>query len=140
LNLISKIFPFLHKSTSAREAADVNDELIGLWENDLDDGSGLHAIWGWSYRFNEDGSGVYYYWEDQELQYEIGFSWSRLTPTSIKAKFSNREDWTVIDYTIKTIDAPYSGKLLKLTDNNFVPNDYSAEGFWDNWGAIFKSI
>ncbi|MFI5131712.1 MAG: hypothetical protein ACHQFX_17040 [Chitinophagales bacterium] len=116
------------------------DELIGLWENDLDDGSGLHAIWGWSFRFNEDGSGIYSFWSEQKLQSETQFFWSRISLSSIKAKYPDDEDWTIIEYTTKIIDAPYSGKLVKLTDNNYTPTDLSKDGFWDCFGAIFKSV
>lgn len=116
------------------------DELIGLWENDLDDGSGLHAIWGWSFRFNEDGTGTYYYWSEQKLQSEVPFFWERLSPTSIKARYADDEDWAIIDYTIKIVDAPYLAKLFKLTDNNYEPSEYSSEGFWDCFGAIFKAV
>ena len=38
-----------------------DDILIGIWENDLDDLSGLHAIWGWAYEFFKDGFGGYSY-------------------------------------------------------------------------------
>ena len=116
------------------------DELIGLWENGLDDGSGLHAIWGWSFRFDKDGSGTYYYWSEQTLQYETPFSWSRINQNSINAKYSHDEDWTIIEYTIAIIDAPYSGKLLQLTDNNYTPTDLSEIGFWNSFGAIFKAV
>ena len=140
MKFLNKIFQSFNRSKSASKNSSKADELVGLWENDLDDGSGLHAIWGWSYQFNENGSGTYYYWDAQALQDEIEFSWSRLSPTCIKMKFSASERWTVIEYTIKIVDAPYSGKLRKLTDNNYVPNDFSSEGFGKAPGAIFKAI
>ncbi len=34
------------------------DELLGFWENDAEDGSGLHAIWGYGIEFFENGEGV----------------------------------------------------------------------------------
>jgi len=117
-----------------------DDELIGLWENDLDDGSGLHAIWGWSFQFNKDGSGVYYSWNEQKAQDEIQFSWYCLSPSSIKVKYPDEEKWTTIEYTIKIVDASYSGKLLKLTDNNYKSTELSTEGFWGYFGAIFKKV
>jgi hypothetical protein len=116
------------------------DEMIGLWENDLDDGSGLHAIWGWSFLFNEDGSGTYYYWSEQKLQWETPFSWRRIQPGIIQAKYEDDEDWTTIEYSLAIVNAPYSGKLLKLTDNNYVPGDLSDVGFWNSYGALFKEI
>jgi hypothetical protein len=116
------------------------DELIGLWENDLDDGSGLHAIWGWSFRFNEDGSGLYSSWQNQKLDDETPFSWSRINSSAIKVKYEDDEEWTIIEYSLKIIDAPYSGKLIKLTDNNHVKTDLSEEGFWGCFGAIYKVI
>jgi hypothetical protein len=139
LAFIKKIFSslFINKSPAIVKQ---KDELIGLWENDLDDGSGLHAIWGWSFRFNEDGSGTYYYWSEQKLQSEIAFSWYRINEHSIKAKYADGEEWRLIEYSLKIVAAPYSGKLMQLTDNNYVPTDLSEVGFWDCFGAIFKVV
>jgi hypothetical protein len=140
LNFLRKIFLSVSTNRSAQRNSGEKDELIGLWENDLDDGSGLHAIWGWSFRFNEDGSGTSYYWSEQKLQSENQFLWSRISPSSIKAKYSDDEEWIIIEYTIKIVDAPYSGKLIKLTDNNYTPTDFSQDGFWGRFGAIFKTV
>ena len=140
MKFLRKIFSSLNINSPAKPIIKVKDELIGLWENDLDDGSGLHAIWGWSFQFNEDGSGTYYYWSEQKLDSEIPFSWSRINQNSITAKYEDDEDWVTIEYSLKIINAPYSGKLIQLTDNNYVPTDLSEKGFWDCFGAIFKSI
>jgi len=140
LNFFRKIFAPVRTNRTTSKIKEEKDELIGLWENDLDDGSGLHAIWGWSFRFNEDGSGTYSYWSEQKLHSQTPFSWSRKNSNSIKVKYLDDEDWTIIEYTVKIVDGPYSGKLKKLTDNNYTPTDLSQEGFWDSFGAIFKAV
>jgi hypothetical protein len=140
MEFFRKIMSLVNTNKLPSNFSEKNDELIGLWGNGLDDGSGLHAIWGWSFRFDKDGSGTYYYWSEQKLQYETPFFWSRINPSSIKAKYSDDEDWTIIEYTIKIIDAPYSGKLLQVTDNNYTPTDLSEVGFWNCFGAIFKAV
>ena len=140
MNLLKKLFSFHNLNKTAPQNLGEKDELVGLWENDLDDGSGLHAIWGWSFRFNENGSGTYYYWTGQKLHSETTFSWIRINQNSIKAKYDDDETWTIIEYSLQIIDAPYSGKLTKLTDNNYVPTDLGKEGFWDSFGAVFKPM
>jgi len=140
LNFIQKIADYLNNYKKNGKPLKGSDEILGLWENDLDDGSGLHGIWGWSFRFNQDGLGIYSYWSDSKLEKTISFDWIRLHQRSIKTKYTNEVEWSKIDYTIKIIDAPYQGKLLKLTDNNYKSNDYSKDGFWGFSGAIFKSI
>lgn len=119
---------------------DNSDELIGLWENGLDDGSGLHAIWGWSFRFNEDGSGMYYGWKNQKIDDETPFSWSRMNSSAIKVKYEDDEEWTIIEYSLKIVDGPYSRKLIKLTDNNHVKTDLCEESFWGYFGAIYRVL
>lgn len=140
LHLLQKLLSFFNLNKTAPQNLVEKDELVGLWENDLDDGSGLHAIWGWSFRFNENGSGTYYYWSNQKLHSETAFSWVRINQNSIKAKYDDDETWTIIEYSLQIIDAPYSGKLTKLTDNNYVPTDLGKEGFWDCFGAVFKPM
>lgn len=116
------------------------DELIGIWKNALDDGSGFHAIWGWSYTFNEDGTGVHFYWNVSKLENEIHFIWERVSANTIKAKFEVDDEWYTIEYTIQIVPAPDAGSLLKLTDNNYKPDELSQVGFWRSFGAIFKPL
>ena len=137
MSLLKKLFFFFNLDKPAPQNEVETDELVGLWENDLDDGSGLHAIWGWSFRFEENGLGTYCHWSGQKLDSEITFCWIRVNENSIKAKYEEDETWTIIKYSLQIIDAPYSGKLIKLTDNNYVSTDLGKEGFWDCFGAVF---
>ncbi len=137
---IRKMLNFLKFNKNKKNSFKEEDELIGVWENDLDDGSGLHAIWGWSFKFNADGTGTYSFWSGRKLENEIPFSWSRIGQNSIRAKYLEDEEWYKIEYSIVTVNAPYSGKLLKLTDNNYKPDELSKEGFWDCFGAIYKPL
>lgn len=116
------------------------DEVVGIWENDLDDGSGLHAIWGWSFHFKEDGTGIHYSWDESKLTSEILFVWQRISSSTILAKYNDADELDKIEYTIIKVNGPYSSKLLKLTDKNYKPNDFCSEGFWGCCGAIFKVI
>lgn len=140
MNFLKKIFSLFNKSRHSERSSAIQDELTGLWENDLDDGSGLHAIWGWTFRFNEDGKGMHYYWSNSKTESETPFNWQQSDPETIFAKYHDEKEWTTISYTIQTINAPYSGKLLKLTDNNYKSGDLGKEGFWDCFGAIFKPV
>lgn len=116
------------------------DEIVGIWENDLDDGSGLHAIWGWSFHFKEDGTGIHYSWDESKLSSEIPFVWQRISSNKILAKYNDADEWNKIEYTIIKVNGPYLIKLLKLIDKNYKPNDFCSEGFWGCCGAIFKVI
>lgn len=91
------------------------DEITGTWENDLDDGSGLHGIWGWAYEFKADGSGIYYSWSKQQLENQSKFTWERLGDNVIRMKDTDDYQWSIIEYTITIVPAPYSGSLRKLT-------------------------
>jgi hypothetical protein len=124
----------------AIKAVNTVDVLVGLWENELDDSSGLHAIWGWSFRFEEDGTGMYHYWTESELTYQIPFSWTRHNQNTIMTKYRDDVNWSAIEYTLQIVDGPYDSKLLKLTDSNYIPNDLGNEGFWNCFGAIFKNV
>ncbi len=128
----------LHKDET-KDSLHQQDELVGLWENDLNDGSGLHGIWGWSFRFNPNGTGLYSYWSQSKLQNQDPFTWERLTGNSIKVKLE-KDEWSIIEYSTTIVDAPYAGKLIKLTDINYEPDDHFKEGFWDYPGAIFRAL
>ncbi|WPQ63464.1 hypothetical protein SIO70_01120 [Chitinophaga sancti] len=91
------------------------DEILGTWENDLDDGSGLHGIWGWAYEFKADGSGTYYSWDKQTLTHQDKFSWERIGDKAIRKKDTDDYQWETIEYSITIVSAPYSGRLRKLT-------------------------
>lgn len=119
---------------------EIKDELIGLWKNDLDNGSGFHAIWGWSYTFNEDGTGMHFYWNVSKLENEIPFVWERVSANTIKARFLDDDEWYTIEYTLQIVPAPDTGSLIKLTDNNYKPDELSQVGFWGSFGAIFKPL
>ena len=57
--MIKLIKRLLSKSNNADARNTEEDELIGCWENE-DDGSGLHAMWGYGIRFSVAGQGVSY--------------------------------------------------------------------------------
>lgn len=129
-----------NKFSEYKSNLEKKDELIGVWENGLDDGSGFHAIWGWSYTFNEDGTGIYFYWNVSKLENEIPFKWERVSANTIKVRFPDDAEWYTIEYTLQTVPAPYAGSLIKLTDNNYKPDELSQVGFWRSFGAIFKPV
>ncbi len=140
MKFLKKIFPIFNTKKQTSNISEEKDELIGVWENDLDDGSGLHYIWGWSFQFNEDSTGNYTYWNEQKIENEIKFSWCRIDQHSVKVKYEDADNWTIIEYSLQVVDAPYAGKLMKLTDKNYVSTDLAKEGFWGCVGAIFKVI
>lgn len=152
LNFIKKIIDLfgrksgnLPSETNTQAVNDIQistpeDEIVGLWENDLDDGSGLHAIWGWSYKFNKDGTGVYYSWSQSKPDDEIPFRWERVSANTIKAKYPDDETWDMIEYTLQIVPAPYAGSLMKLTDNSYTKGEMSREGFWSGYGAVFRHL
>lgn len=115
------------------------DEIVGQWENDLDDGSGLHAIWGYAYVFNEDGTGRSYMWENGQVNDDDTYTyfWKRLGPNTIEVKLDEEDEGQVLEYTIAIVNA-YGGQLYKLTDSRYVPDDFHSEGFWNGYGPVFK--
>jgi hypothetical protein len=117
------------------------DEIVGEWENGLNDGSGLHAFWGYAYIFNEDGTGKSYMWEQGKVndEYTYTFFWKRLGPNTIEVKTEEDDEGEILDYNITTVGAPYGGSLYKLTTSNYVPNEFCNEGFWNVYGPVFKS-
>lgn len=116
------------------------DEIVGEWENDLDDGSGLHAIWGFAYVFNEDGTGKSYMWEQSKVNDEHTYTylWKRLGPNTIEVKLEYEDEGEVLEYNITAVNGPYGSKLYKLTTNNYIADQYNSEGFWDGFGPVFK--
>ncbi len=116
------------------------DEIVRLWENDLDDGSGLHAIWGYAYKFNDDNTGIYYTWSEQKLDGEMQFKWRRTGDKSIQAKFDDEDDWDLLEYTLTIVDGPYGSRLLKLTDNNESATDLSIYNFWHGFAPVFVHL
>lgn len=121
-NLIDKI-----KARLARK-----DELTGVWESGLDDGSGLHAVWGWSFRFDPDHTGRYACWDEGKLREERPFAWQRLGQRSIRARYRDGSKWATIEYSLAVVNGPYRSRLLKLADRD-------AEGFWGCHAPVFKS-
>ncbi|MBX7227155.1 MAG: hypothetical protein K1X55_14060 [Chitinophagales bacterium] len=139
MSFLKKILTLFQTETPNSNLKD-KDELLGIWENDLDDGSGLHAIWGWSFRFMDDGTGMHYYWVEGELQYNMTFNWLRINESTIKIKFKDETEWSIINYSLEKIDGPYNTKLLRLTDSNYVPCSPSEIGFWNFHGALFRHV
>jgi len=131
---------FRPKNSDILSPENLNDRFIGRWENDLDDSSGLHGIWGWAYEFNNDGTGSYYYWSSEDENQNFVFSWERINGNTIKVKHEADQEWTTIEYNISMCDGPYGGKLMKLIDINYIPSDFSKEGFWSSYSALFRQI
>lgn len=117
------------------------DEIVGEWENGLNDGSGLHGIWGYAYVFKEDGTGESYMWIQGKVddEYTDTFFWKRLGPNTIEVKLEKDGEAEILEYTITTVGAPYGGTLYKLTTNSSVPDQYNSEGFWNDNVPVFKS-
>ena len=134
------MFNFLKRRRKIKQPSEKKDELVGRWENDLDDGSGLHSIWGFSFRFNEDNTGQYSFWGERKLQDETPFDWQRVNSNSIRIRYRNDDEWTTVNYALTVVNAPYSGKLLKLTDIDYKPDEPGAKSIWGYFGAIFKPL
>ena len=117
------------------------DEIVGEWENDLDDSSGLHAMWGLAYVFNADGTGKSYMWEHGKVndEYTYTYLWKRLGPNTIEIKLDEEDEGDVLEYTITTVNGPYGSELYKLTDSSYVADQYESEGFWNASGPLFKN-
>lgn len=114
----------------------LTDELLGTWENDLDDGSGFHAIWGLALDFKNDGTFIYTSWHKGKPSHEAIYFWRRININTIEI-MNEDEEWDRIEYTIAKVHGPYNTKLLKLTNNHFVPLNDFPEDFWDYTGPIF---
>jgi len=152
LNFIKKIKDLFGRNsgnqpseTNSRANNDIQnslpeDEIVGVWKNGLDDGNGLHAITGWSYKFNKDGTGVYYSWSESKPDDEIPFMWERVSANTIKARYPDDESWDIIEYTTQIVPAPHAGSLIKLTDNNYTKGEMSRDGFWSGYGAVFRPL
>ena len=88
---------------------EAGDELLGFWENDLDDGSGLHAIWGYGIEFLPGGEGISHSWgsdvkkEDREQK----IYWKRNGEKNISLKFLEDGDWDNIEYEM-TFESAYA--------------------------------
>lgn len=82
------------------------DELIGFWENDLDDHSGLHTmIWGYGVEFLENNIGYIRNWgAGQHFEKDkVIFYWNRLDEKTIIIKdefeVSTKINYEIISYT-----------------------------------------
>ena len=96
------------------------DELVGFWENDLYDGSGLHALWGYGIEFSEDGNGFNINWghdikpEDRKQP----IHWKRKGAKIIAIKLEGEEDWDEVEYEISEFIGVYD-KLIEKGKNEF---------------------
>lgn len=107
------------------------DNLIGLWTKE-DDGSGLLAIFGWSFNFKMDKTGEYKYWESN-LNESLGFDflWERLNENSIKIKAITNDKWTTLNYEIIEEKGTYNSRQFKLKEIN-------KNEFWNSPEPIYR--
>jgi hypothetical protein len=109
----------------------LQDPLLGFWENDADDGSGLHAIWGYGLEFYADGTGVELNWghDVKEENKKLPFRWKRTGPQTVAIQQDPEDEWEEIEYEI----TPYALSYLQLTAKG-------QEGFWTAPEPICKRI
>jgi hypothetical protein len=130
--MIKLIKRWLSKSSNPGAPDPEQDELIGCWENE-DDGSGLHAMWGFGIKFSAEGEGVNYTWanglapEDREQL----IIWKRNSEQSISIKFVEDEEWSAIEYEISDFAGGYGAKYHKLTEKG-------KETFWCSPEPLYK--
>lgn len=84
-----------------------NDELLGFWENDLDDSSGLHAIWGHGTEFLPNGQGYDISWGGGKPREEDTFFWQRTGNAQIIIRYGDDDEWETIDYEITDLTRLY---------------------------------
>jgi hypothetical protein len=127
MNLFKKLFSGQYRSNSRV------DELIGFWENDADDGSGLHAIWGYGIEFLEKGKGFNHNWgsdiRPEDRKQEI--LWTRNSEKNISIKFPEEDVWTAIEYEISDFIGAYNSKYYKLVEEG-------KDKFWCAPNPIYK--
>lgn len=116
------------------------DELTGNWEHGLADVSGSNASWGWSFLFNNNGTGVYRFWSESRLQDETPFLWERIGENLIKAKYNDDNGWYVVRYSISMAEKPGGGNLWKLTNESYRPEKAGEDGFWTDIEALYKPV
>jgi hypothetical protein len=130
----------LNNDSTPSAAPVPKDEIVGEWEDDLEDSSWLHALWGYAYVFNEDGTGRSCTWEYGKVNDEHTYTyfWKRLGPNNIEVKMDEDDEGEVLEYTITTVNIPYGRQLYKLTDSSYVPDEFHSDGFWNGCGPVFK--
>jgi hypothetical protein len=111
---------------------EVEDELIGTWHNNAEDGSGLNAIWGYGIEFRKDGTGSYYGW-GMEDNNEVSFEWMRTGTASIEIKTYDESTWQTANYSISDFIGAYNGKYKKLTTED-------GEGLPGTPDPVYKSV
>jgi hypothetical protein len=130
--MISFIKQLFGRKVNASSKA-IQDELLGFWENDADDGSGLHAIWGYGIEFLEDGKGFSHYWgsEVEPSDRKTPISWKRDSATNIMIKLDTGDDWRALEYEITDFIGAYNSKHFKLTEKG-------KNGFWNAPEPLYK--
>jgi hypothetical protein len=110
-----------------------HDELLGFWENDADDGSGLHAMWGYGIEFAQDGRGFYHYWgsEVDPSDSKTPINWRRNSAASIMIKLESEDAWNTLEYEITDFIGAYNSKHLKLTEKG-------KSSFWISSEPLYK--
>lgn len=107
------------------------DKLIGLWTKE-DDGSGLLAIFGWSYEFRHDGTGVYHFWEGSNKDNHcFEFEWKRINENTVMVKRSDSINWNTLCYQLEDVSGAYNSKATKLTE-------IGKKDFWNSTEPLFK--
>jgi hypothetical protein len=129
ISLIKHLFSSKSKAFPKK----MQDELLGFWENDADDGSGLHAIWGYGIEFLEDGKGFNHNWgsEVDLSDRRIPINWKRNNSTIIMIKFEAEEAWRTLEYEITDFIGAYNSKHFKLAEKG-------KNGFWTAPEPLYK--
>lgn len=84
-------------------AMEQQDELIGFWENDLDDNSGLHNAFGYGIVFLTGGEGIDANWGAGQPYQEDKIVWRRVGPNTIMIKFEQDKEEDTIEYEIANL-------------------------------------
>lgn len=116
------------------------DELAGSWEHGLADTDGKGALWGWSFLFQANGTGIYRFWSEARLQDETLFLWERIGENLIKAKYAEEEGWYVIRYSIAMAERPGGGNVWKLTNESYRAEKAGENGFWTDIEVLYKPV
>ncbi|WP_153797384.1 hypothetical protein [Foetidibacter luteolus] len=100
------------------EIKESKDELLGFWENGADDGSGLHAIWGYGVEFLPEGKGFTHHWggDVPEDEKRIEILWKRNNAKSVSCKYEDGEEWETVEYEITDFIGAYDSPCHKIVE------------------------
>ena len=110
------------------------DELLGVWLNNADDGSGMHMIWGYGMEFKKGEQGRLFSWgmgENSDEESEEAFEWRRITEHTIQIKTVDKEKWDEIDYEITNFIGAYNAPYFKIVIKG-------TNEFWQSHEPLYK--